>query len=202
MSRFEAVEPQLLKKRLRSKLRHQRESLSDEEVRAASKVVCQRLDESARLAGAHRIAGYVAVRKEVDIRAYLTNCMDQQLEVCLPRVVGPGTMEFCAIQGWDELQPGAFGIDEPVGEAVPVESIDVFLVPGLAFDRRGHRLGFGKGFYDRALPQTEAWIVGVAHHWQLVEKQLPTEDHDRAVDSVVTDREWHCPSGESPSSPE
>lgn len=202
MSRFEAVEPQKKKKHLRKVYRDRRDNLSIEEAAAASKSLCRRLAKSTRLADVQSLAGYVALGNEIDVRPYLTDCMERGVEIFLPRVIGPGAMEFCVISDWNDLQPGAFGIDEPVGPAADAASIEAFLVPGLAFDRRGHRLGFGKGFYDRALPSQSALIIGVGHHWQLVDEALPIEAHDRGVDAVVTDRQWHWPTGDGTPSQE
>ena len=180
------------KKRLRSHFRARRDGLDDDVVEKASRGVCQHLKETSWLDDVERLAGYMALGKEIDVRGFLNECMERNVEIVLPRVVGPGQMEFCLVQSWDELEPGAFGIDEPTTAAIESESIDAFLVPGLAFDRRGQRLGFGKGFYDRALPgPSQALIVGVGHRWQFIEDDLPAEPHDRPMDHVVTDHKWH-----------
>lgn len=89
-----------------------------------------------------------------------------------------------------ELAPGAFGVPEPVPSArrpVPVRELDLVLVPGLAFDRRGHRLGHGHGYFDRflaRLPKTTP-VIGLAFKFQLLER-LPSDPHDRAVHTVLT----------------
>lgn len=118
--------------------------------------------------------------------------------VAFPRVTGPGVMELVAARSWAELEPGTFGIAEPTGEEiVDAADLDVILLPGVAFDRRGGRLGFGGGYYDRALERVRAadargkkipFLVGVGYHWQLLDEHLPVEDHDVRVDAVVTDR--------------
>lgn len=94
------------------------------------------------------------------------------------------------------LLPGSFGILEPVnGEPWPVESIDMVVVPGLAFDRRGRRLGQGAGFYDRFLSTDgmRATTCGLAFAEQLID-EVPVTPHDWPMDIVVTDRDVFRPS--------
>lgn len=190
MSRFEAVDPQ--KKKLRQRFRARRQKLGHDEASRASKAVCRRLRDATLFHSVQSVAGYAPLGREIDVGAFLRQCIKQGVEVSLPRVMGSQEMVFCPIEDWDELEPGAFGIDEPCGPATSSENIEVFLVPGLAFDSRGHRLGFGKGYYDRALPAPgNALAVGVGYHWQFVDDELPAAPHDRPMDVVVTDRIWH-----------
>lgn len=96
-------------------------------------------------------------------------------------------MEFVRVQTREELVTGHFGILEPLGATWPGE-IDTVLVPGLAFDLAGNRLGFGAGYYDRFLDESRPLqVIGVGFDWQVV-SQLPAEPHDIAMDWVVTDR--------------
>ena len=193
MDRYGAEMPE--KNEIRHKFRLRRDELDLDQAVQASAQVCLRLDASKELVKAERIAGYMALGKEIDIYGFLDEALRRGQEICLPRVCGPGQMEFCLVTSGEEVRPGAFGIGEPTGAAISRASIEFFLVPGLAFDRCGNRLGFGKGYYDRALPpRGEAVAIGVAHHWQvLTQEVLPCERHDRRMDYVVTDREWHQP---------
>lgn len=177
------------KQRMRRRHRARRKTLERRFVDRASEAISEHLRR--RLLGnVDHVAGYAALGCEVDVRAYLEAALEEGVAIYLPRVSGPGVMEFCAVDDLDALSPGAFGIDEPSGEAVDTGLIEVFLVPGLAFDRRGRRLGFGKGFYDRALPKKgKAVAVGVGYGWQLVD-DVPAAAHDRSMDAVVTDEGW------------
>jgi len=74
---------------------------------------------------------------------------------------------------------------EPEGEKSSPEKVDIVVVPAVAFDLQGHRLGYGKGYYDRFLKKTKAVKVGVAYDFQIVEK-LPAEQHDIPVDLIIT----------------
>ncbi len=188
MSRSEAAETR--KSRLRAHFRSRRNNLDARRAIDASSSVCQRLAARDELQDIDCLAGYMAKGHELDVRPFLDTAIDQGIEVLLPRVIGPGEMEFCPVDDWDELESGTFGIEEPTGPVSPIDDVDIFLVPGLAFDRQGTRLGFGMGYYDRALPPSgRATTVGVGYDWQLVE-ELPSEDHDQPMDAVVTDCRW------------
>jgi 5-formyltetrahydrofolate cyclo-ligase len=89
------------------------------------------------------------------------------------------------IQNLTNLKKGYAGIKEPEGKGVPPEKIDIVVVPAVAFYKYGHRLGYGKGFYDRFLKKTKALKVGVAYDFQILEK-LPAESHDIPVDLIIT----------------
>lgn len=81
---------------------------------------------------------------------------------------------------------GAFRIEEPSGDdIVDVEKLDLIIVPAVAYDRKGNRIGRGKGYYDRLLARTNALTIGVCYDFQLFD-EVETEPHDRAVDLVIT----------------
>lgn len=85
------------------------------------------------------------------------------------------------------MRLGAFHIEEPSGdELIPIENIEMVVVPAIAYDRRGNRVGRGKGFYDRLLADTKATKVGVAYDFQLVD-DIDSEPHDVKVDVVITE---------------
>lgn len=96
-----------------------------------------------------------------------------------------------AIHTFDDLQIGAYGIREPrLGKEVPAEHLDLVLVPGVAFDRHGWRLGYGGGYYDRFLPRLrpDCLKIGLAYDLQIVQ-QVPFEEHDIPLDLLVTETE-------------
>lgn len=104
-----------------------------------------------------------------------------------PRITGDH-LEFVEAESFTV---GPFGIKEPQSSKPPlsIHAIDGFLVPALAFDKTGGRLGRGKGFYDRALAQASGLKVGVAWHCQLSSTEIPAEIHDIRMDVVITERE-------------
>ena len=142
---------------------------------------------------------YAAVRGEVDTGALMARVISDGKKLVLPRAV-PETRELELRRVSDppsELAPGNYGIPEPLSgtEIIPAESVDLVAVPGVAFDRRGNRLGYGAGYYDRFLgrrggggspPAPRPVAVGLAFEFQVVD-ELPAGEHDRSVHILVTE---------------
>ncbi len=131
------------------------------------------------------VSAYMALPGEVDLRG-LFGPIDK--EWVFPRVRGED-LNFYRVRNLDlEMQVGAFGIMEPRDglEEVRIEDVDVFLCPGLGFDRKGGRLGRGRGFYDRMLKQakSDAVKIGVCFPFQIVD-DIVMEEHDVRMDGVV-----------------
>lgn len=194
MERTGAVPRQ--KEQLRRQFLARRDALGPSSRRQASAELCQRLVAAEVLAQAQTIAGYMALGNELDLGPYLQEVKRQGRRLVLPRVTGAGRMEFCVLGSWEELRPGHFGILEPAGEVIDSASVDVFLVPGVVFDRAGRRLGFGQGYYDRALP-AQAQTVGIGYDWQVLDHDLPVEAHDQVMKFIATDQRWFQPSDHS-----
>lgn len=128
---------------------------------------------------------------EVDTRVLIAELLDRGARVGLPRVEQSGALTHYRIESLDHLIRGDFGIDEPdPAHAEPLDAalIDVVIVPGLAYDRRGHRLGRGGGMYDRLLAGLSTPGVAPAFACQIVDA-VPRAAHDRRVDWVVTETE-------------
>ena len=140
------------------------------------------------LADANIIVAYYSLPDEVDTHNLINDLLAAGKKVYLPRVISDSQMVLCRYTGADSLSEGAFGIMEPVGEPMPAdEVIDVVLVPGMAFDAQGNRLGRGKGYYDRflsALSNPRPRLIGVCFDFQKVDV-VPTEPNDIRVDIVV-----------------
>ena len=138
------------------------------------------------------ICCYVALPYEVQTRQMIERMLGRGKRVVVP-VSQPRTTRLRLSEVRDpatELSPGAFGVWEPVPSArrpVSARALDLVLVPGIAFDRRGHRLGHGHGYFDRFLARLpkDTPTVGLAFRFQLVDR-LPTAAHDRAVQTVLT----------------
>jgi len=131
---------------------------------------------------------YSPVRGEVDTSLLCRTLQETGRSPVFPRVVGEH-LEFVRITGTDALTRGSFGVLEPEGEdRVDMRGIDLLVVPGVAFDRRGHRLGYGKGYYDRALQEDDSrpLLAGLAFAFQLVER-LPAQPHDVQLQMLATE---------------
>ena len=133
------------------------------------------------------IMAYWPLPDEVDIRPLIQWLVGQGRTVVLPKVTGDETMELRRYTSQADLAEGAFHILEPVGEPfTDYDQIDVVLVPGMAFDAAGHRLGRGRGYYDRFLSShLSPLLVGVCFPFQRV-AEVPTEDYDVCMNEVCS----------------
>lgn len=176
---------------LRARMLTERRALSDTTRRAASAAIARHLPDVAELATADIVLAYAAFGAEVSLCAYLRAVLQAGRTLCLPWVDGD-RLQVGRVTDLDrDLAPGWRGVPEPrAGRRRPVDpaTLDAAIVPGLAFDRRGHRLGYGGGHFDRLLAQVGAStvVVGAAFDAQLVDA-VPTETHDATVDAVVTE---------------
>ena len=130
---------------------------------------------------------------ELDVWPLLLDAIRTGKQVALPRFERQ-TKSYAAFQIQDpdtDLQAGHFGIREPNAHcpALASEPLDLILVPGVAFDRQGHRLGRGKGYYDKLLTAMRGTRCGVAFDQQMVEG-IPVEGHDAKMDCVLTPTSW------------
>ena len=180
------------KAQLRATLLAARRELPRDVVATQSRRVVARLDSFAPFGSAAALLLYDGVQGEVETDAIRKEADRRSLPTYYPRVQGtPGELEFVRVAPGEALVPGRWGIAEPAGEDRfrPGEQALV-LVPGLAFDARGVRLGRGRGCYDRAIAKLRppAVVVGLAFSSQII-PGLPRDDWDQAVDVIVTDAE-------------
>lgn len=174
---------------LRTAMRNTRDQLSRACASSASRRACAHLAAMPQVLAARTVAVYSAIRGEADPSAAAETLWARGVTVAFPRVVaGVRTLRFHAVTDTGQLVPGAFGIASPTATSpeVPLSAIDVVVVPGLAFDRRGVRLGWGRGHYDATLTGCPGVRIGFAYHRQLIEC-VPDSDHDQAMDFVVTE---------------
>lgn len=175
---------------MRRDLRARRSSVSAERREQAGRDVARHVLAEARLQRVVRVALYAALPDELPTRALFEALRDAGRRCLLPRI-RERALEFVPVVDWDELVPAQLGILTPPPER-PAERLrpeDAALVPGLAFDRSGRRLGQGGGFYDRAFAErgSSPLLVGVAFAVQLVD-EVPADSRDRPVDAIVTER--------------
>jgi 5-formyltetrahydrofolate cyclo-ligase len=178
------------KQSLRLQAMLHRDALDGREWR--SMAICEAVQRLPVYASARAIHCYLAMRSEVDTRPLIARALQDGKGVVVPVVV-PRAAELS--HAWldsleaDALAPGVFGTFNPrASRPATHEDWDLAIVPLLAFDRRGYRLGYGKGFYDRLLSISPAITVGVAFAAQEVH-DLPVEAHDVPLDWIVTENE-------------
>ncbi len=179
-----------VKSEIRKRMSAVRQALPSEVRKNRSAEIAQRLIQLPHFANAHTIAAFIPLRGELDPNPIVEAARASNKKVTLPRVHEESELSFHYYNAGDPLHPSACGVHEPLPEspeATP-EEIDLVLVPGLAFDERGYRIGHGRGFYDRFLPRVpRATKIGVAYDFQLV-AEVPRARWDQPVDYVVTDK--------------
>jgi 5-formyltetrahydrofolate cyclo-ligase len=132
------------------------------------------------------VGGYHALPDEADPALLLERLVELGCHIAYPRVAGKGlALEFHRVPDGEVLAPGAFGIHEPL-DIWPRVTPTHLLVPLLAFDANGHRLGYGGGFYDRTLALLKVSAIGIAYAGQELD-QLPHQPHDAVLDAVLTE---------------
>jgi 5-formyltetrahydrofolate cyclo-ligase len=168
--------------------------ISAAERHARSLAACSNLISTKEFKAAQVVMIFLSMSNEIETGTLAIKAWSEGKNVVVPRVEwGQKRMEPVEIQSLDVgLQTTGPGLREPVeGKVVPLGVIDMVVIPGLAFDRKGYRVGRGRGFYDRFLAQQDFAGVRCAlcFHEQLMLEALPCEIHDVAMDLVVTDKE-------------
>ena len=160
---------------------------------AASTQACALLAAQAQWRTAQWVMFFAPLPEELDVWPLLTMALSAAKKVALPRFVAERqTYEACQILDPKlDLQVGHFGIREPHSRCAPLASIrlDLIMVPGVAFDLHGRRLGRGKGYYDQLLKGLRGMACGVAFDQQIV-GEVPVEPHDVRLDFVLTPTRW------------
>jgi len=155
----------------------------------ASPLSINHLNDLPAWGAARVVASYQAINDELDLSRVDREARAANKAVAYPAIVGPGLIEFRLWHEGEPLVEGDMGVREPGPKAqvVPLHAIDFFLVPLLACDQQGYRLGYGGGYYDRALASAAGFRCGVGFSYQLVE-QLPTEPHDQALHAFLSEQ--------------
>ena len=146
--------------------------------------VCRTLLRHPRLQSASHILAFWPLPDEVDIRASVRELWRLGHDIYLPRVVSDTEMVACPYLGDSSLSPGAFGILEPATPPSTLHEDTVALVPGIAFDKQCHRLGRGRGYYDRFLSLHKPYTIGLCYPFQIV-SHVPHDNLDIPVDEVL-----------------
>ncbi len=181
------------KKQLRKKIIQKRDRLSRQEIEAKSLAIAQNFSRLEAYQKARTIMVFVSFGSEVDTRPLVEKSLAAGKAVLVPRTVKEKRELIPSrLLDWDkDLSPGEYGIMEPLPQRTrprDPESIDLLMVPGVAFDHSGRRLGYGGGYYDRFFSRLNPDIplAAVAFELQLVE-HVPVESWDRRVDILVTE---------------
>jgi 5-formyltetrahydrofolate cyclo-ligase len=182
-----------LKEALRREIKSALLNTSPDFLRLDSMRLCQNISAQTVWQNSDAILCYAPIRQEVDIWPLVAASVQKGRPVCLPRFLPrKDAYEAALITNMDtDLVNGRFGVREPAAHcpALPLNRLDFILVPGVAFDPSGCRLGRGRGYYDRLLSATRGIRCGVAYEQQIRSK-IPVEPHDIHVDYVATPLRW------------
>lgn len=179
------------KSRLRAEVRDRVRGMDAGTRAEASRNACARIEADRRFAGASSVMLYMPLRSELDVTPLAMAALRQGKRVSVPRTdAATGTLTPIGVDSLDgdAMREDAMGVRTPAsGAEVAPESLDLVVVPGVAFDRAGHRLGRGAGYYDRFLSRIAAHTAtaGICFDEQLVDA-VPHGEHDRRVDCVFT----------------
>ena len=180
----------MTKAELRARIRPLTAALAPAEQVARSEAACRLLAALPEFTGARSIFLFLSIADEPGTESLIHAALAAGKRVAAPRTDWPArTMTPIELSSVDDVSLADRGLLEPRGDlVVAIETIDLVIVPGVAFDRFGRRLGRGGGFYDRFLahPWLRAVRCGLAFHEQLVE-EVPAEQHDASIDLLVTD---------------
>ena len=193
MTSEQVMEPQDLKKQIREQAHANRLAQQDKD--SLSQAICRKFAELQEFAAARTVMAYLDVRTEVRTRHYLPSLLASGRRIVVPYCV-ERELELFLLDNMDELAVGMYKILEPKaelreapGKRVEVSELDLIMVPGVAFDPRGARMGHGFGYYDKLLEHArrDAPLVALAFECQLF-PQIPTQAHDVFMDKIITEK--------------
>ncbi len=153
----------------------------------ADRLIFQNITHHQLYQNAKTICTYVSLADEADTHALIDNILTKEDKtLVVPKIEGE-TITLYRIHSYADLEKGTLGILEPKkGCALAtIETVDLFIVPGVAFGHDGTRIGMGKGYYDRLLAKTNATKIGIAYPFQIFDS-IPTTDRDERVDLLIS----------------
>lgn len=183
------------KQKLRQKILQAREALPLHEVEEKSKRIMDTLNELPAYTQANVICLYVSARNEVMTHPLIQQLLSEAKKKVVVPFVSDNQIKLAELERWEDLMPGAYGILEPARRKMAAnDQIQLVIVPGVVFDVTGHRIGYGKGYYDRFLSSAHVPKIGLAYELQIVEN-APAHSEDVPVDCIVTEERviWRKP---------
>ena len=176
---------QHLKAALRKEMLAKRDCLIPEQIESMSEAIRENLFSRPRFKEAKTVAFYLNKSSEVDTLRMIGHALRIGKEVIVP--VTDHKITFYRFSSFTDLQKGKYGILEPKARTPPSREPDVVVVPGVAFGLCMHRLGYGKGYYDKYLATSAAYRIGICYDFQVVEK-LPNHPDDQRMDEIITEK--------------
>ncbi|MBW2976075.1 5-formyltetrahydrofolate cyclo-ligase [Candidatus Woesearchaeota archaeon] len=182
-----------MKPTLKLKILEERKKLTQKEIKEKNKKIFENLKSLREFKSAKNIMFYVSFSTEVDTHEIIKEILaSKEKTIIVPYVVkNYPILQLSELKNFYELEPKTFGILEPrelyIREFNP-EKLDLVIIPGVVFDKKGYRIGYGYGYYDRFLKILKKGVrkIGLAYEMQMVD-EIPKEKHDVPVDSIVTE---------------
>jgi 5-formyltetrahydrofolate cyclo-ligase len=193
MSQEQLMDPREAKKAIREQAHANRKAQENKE--PLSERICETFIAQPEFAAAETVMVYIDVRTEVKTRQHLPKLLAGDKRIVVPYCVD-GELELFLLENMDELEIGMYKILEPKVELrdvpakkIDVEELDLVMVPGVAFDARGARMGHGMGYYDKLLEHArpDAPLIALAFECQLF-PEIPTDAHDVYMDKIITEK--------------
>lgn len=179
------------KRLLRRCIADKKKMYTNHELATYSTLLLSKLERHPLFAEAQTILMYYSLPDEVQTHDFIEKWSHNK-NIILPVVKGD-ELELRYYTGKQDLQKGSYNIEEPQGELLSnYDKIDLAIIPGVAFDSQGNRLGRGKGYYDRLLKQLNAYKIGICFHFQIC-TYIPTEIFDKPMDEVWSEEESFIP---------
>ena len=172
---------------IRNKIKHIRNLQSTNDIDKYSNIIMDKLFSNQIFKNSNCIGFYYSLKTEVFTSNMIQKTLDLGKNVCLPKVdQGSKTMNFHTIDGIENLKKNHLDISEPVNGEI-CTNIDVVIVPGIAFDKSGNRLGFGSGYYDKFLNlHASIYKIALAFDFQLIDT-IDIQEHDVPMDLIITE---------------
>lgn len=178
------------KKKIRELIDNKRSALKPEVKEAFDEIIFNKIIESSEYKNSKTILVYVSFNGEVDTHKFIQYALKDHKKVCVPKIVSKKEgMKAIEISEFEDLKTGSYGILEPASfnREIDEESINLVIVPGVAFDLKGGRIGYGGAFYDRFLKNIskDTFKVAIAYDFQIL-KNIPMEVHDEKIHRIIT----------------
>ena len=176
---------------LRKEILQKRNSLSDFQIARRSKLIQEKLIGSAEFIESKSIGVYLPVGSEVQTDHIIRNALELDKTVLLPRVI-INELDFFIVEKHDyyhdSFDVNKFGIKEPKKTNMKLDFIDLLIVPGIVFDSRGYRIGYGYGYYDKFMAEKNfSKSIGLAYDFQVMKNPIPKFEFDKKIDILITD---------------
>ena len=178
------------KRALRAELRERRQMMSQAARDAAAEGIRTQLDALVDRVGARSISCFLSIPSEPGTRDFVAGAVARGIRVLLPITRKDGLLDWIVATPDGDITEGMFGLPEPVGEVlgpIAVNDVDLMVIPAAAIDRRGMRLGWGRGFFDKTIGSMERCppVYAVVYDSEVLD-EVPSDRHDQPVTGVVT----------------